>query len=881
MSQKLTLLEKVHIKTSHSFVMIAKTPLYKILLLMCLSLLNTLASFAQPTVFESKGMGGGGATFQPSISPFNDGLYYITSDMSHVLKSENAGQTFGQIHSNEFQASGQHSKIQFTADPDILYSFGFTGYPAPNEPMKSMDGGQTWTALTGDPTNGGVWQLFADPTTTQRVVLCSYREVFLSTDGGVSFKSIYAPGSSVYLGGVFWDGTDIYIAVNGATPNGSTPLLLVSNTNGTDFIAQSVNGDFTEGHYFRTMEGVKDAHGQVHLYAVTMHSTFGGLLFSEWWGPTRKLLRLDYSNDATWQSISGAATGLQLTSDGGSFHPNHIVTCASAPNTLYVGGYDAPAMEVYRSNDSGQTWSLVLDCENDNQNQNIATGWIGAGGDFNWWWSGSVLGMEVADSNPDVVIITDFVSAHHTRDGGVSWQALYVSPTDLTPSGSNSSTNKAYRSNGFEVTTCWDMHWFSENELFVGYSDVQGFISDDKGDSWSTDYTYPKKYNTTYGITPAPNGEKIYACVSDKHDMYGNIYLTDALIDSGTGEIFESLDKGKTWTRTYDFQRVVLDLAIDTKNPNRFYACVANSTDGGIYYSKDYGNSWSLLPAPPRTEGHPVEIKVLEENTLVAVFSARYHEGVFTPSSGIFVSADNGQTWQDRSDPRMQYWTMDLEIAADDPNLWFAGVRSHWGANNMHQGGVYKSTNQGLSWERINDFYRVQSISLHPEDSNVGYICTHDYFEGLQYSENLNDPSPDFSPVNAYPFDRPNKVHFNPYDATEVWVTSFGNGLKKGIASLPVRLNHSNFAFNLSENIQLWPNPLPASKNKIYLQCRTNTKMALHVIEIFDITGKKVYSQKSPTPVDAHTWQLDVKKLKTGFYFVKIAQQTAIPFVVE
>lgn len=830
-------------------------------------------TYAQPTVFENKGIGGGGATFQPSISPHNDGLYFITSDMSHILRSDDAGNSFGQIPFDELQGTGQHSKVEFTSDPNILYSFGYTGYPAPNEPMKSTDGGQTWSALSGDPTNGGVLQLFADPTTTDRIVLCSYSQVYISIDGGVSFSNIYAPGVDVYLGGVFWDGDDVYIAVNGSTPSGSSPELLVSNDGGVTFTAESVNGDFTSGQYFRYMEGVKD-NGQVKLFAVTMHSTFGGLLFSEWWGPQRKVLRLNYGSGNTWESISGPATGLTLVNDGGSFHPNIIATCSSAPETIYVGGFDAPAMEVYRSVDSGNSWTKVLDCENDNQNAGMNTGWIGAGGAFNWWWAGSVLGMDVANSNPDVVVITDFVSAHHTRDGGATWNALYVPPSNLNPMNNNTPTNNTYSSNGFEITTSWDMHWATANDVFAAYSDVQGFLSNDGGDTWGTDYNYPTFYNTTYSITPSPDGSKLYACVSDKHDMYGSIYLTDALIDDGTGEIFESSDNGLNWSVTHDFQRVVMDMAIDPDNPNRFYACIANSIDGGIYYSDDSGSTWSLLSTPPRTEGHPIEIEVLGEDTLVAVFSARYHNSQFTASSGIFLSTDNGATWSDRSDTGMQYWTMDVEIAPDNNQLWYASVRSHWGPNNSQQGGVYRSTDQGLSWIRIKDFYRVQSITLHPLNSDVAYICTHDNFEGLQYSENISSSNPVFTPVTEYLFDRPNRVKINPFNTDEIWVTSLGNGLKKGVASDPVNVVFAEANYSKSNYVQIYPNPVRYGTEGITIGFHAEISGPIRV-KIIDPLGRVVQSTAIISQHSKNEHFLKLDGLSPGLYKIVVDEKAS------
>jgi hypothetical protein len=57
------------------------------------------------------------------------------------------------------------------------------------------------------------------------------------------------------------------------------------------------------------------------------------------------------------------------------------------------------------------------------------------------------------------------------------------------------------------------------------------------------------------------------------------------------------------------------------------------------------------------------------------------------------------------------------------------------------------------------------------------YVATED--QGLWYSANRRSGSPLFTQLN-YPFRFPSRVFFNPYDANEIWVTSFGNGMRLG-----------------------------------------------------------------------------------------------------
>lgn len=48
--------------------------------------------------------------------------------------------------------------------------------------------------------------------------------------------------------------------------------------------------------------------------------------------------------------------------------------------------------------------------------------------------------------------------------------------------------------------------------------------------------------------------------------------------------------------------------------------------------------------------------------------------------------------------------------------------------------------------------------------------------------------TPVFTPVIAYPFSHPERVFYNPYHLDEVWVTSFGSGIRLGGGAT----NHTN-----------------------------------------------------------------------------------------
>lgn len=364
-----------------------------------------------------------------------------------------------------------------------------------------------------------------------------------------------------------------------------------------------------------------------------------------------------------------------------------------------------------------------------------------------------------------------------------------MNPADLNPAGSPTPLGQDYRSSGLDNTTSWSLAWADASHMVAGNSDIRGQISADAGQSWSFGYS-GHTLNSMYRVICQPATGTLYAATSSVHDMYQSTYLRDSNIDSGDGEVRFSTNLGTTWQLAHDFNHPVVWVAHDPNNANRLYASVIHSTQGGIYVTNNLssggGSSWTTLTNPPRTEGHPFNVVVLNDGTLVATYSGRRTAaGAFTASSGVFVSTDGGTSWLDRSHSGMFYWTKDITIDPADPsqNTWYTGVWSGWGGPPNGLGGLYKTTNGGVNWTKINSLDRVTGLYINPTNTEEGYLTTE--VDGLWVTSNLHGATPTFTAVGSYPFRHPERVFFNPFNLSEVWITSFGNGLRVGVANTP------------------------------------------------------------------------------------------------
>ncbi len=716
---------------------------------------------SDPFIWESRGIGAGGALFSPTISPHDPNTIYMATDMSSVFKTENFGQTWETIHFNQLWG-GINSHVRFTSDPTILYTVSLADDF--RTPMKTIDGGQTWSQITGDPTYREAYGLHADPESTNGVLIASYDTLYYSSDGGEHFASVHTHPDGLHIAGVFWNGNEIFV--------GTDKGLLVSTDRGATFSFAQLAG-ISGDEAMVSFSGAK-VNGIIRFFTVTLGSpdVWPGLTGAECI-EYRGVYRLDWGENS-WTSIT---SGLPE-----SAHPFFVATALDDIDTAYLAGGDLESSfpMVYKTVDGGNTWQDIFLAEN---NQNISTGWCGNKGDLEWWYPEFALGLAVSPNDSNRVIVTDLGFVHVTDDGGENWGQAYVDPLTENPPGSITPKGGVYKGVGLEQTSVWWLHWADKDTLLAAFTDIRGIRSTDGGTRWTSGISSGLPHNTTYHFVEHPDTKVIYAATSSVHDMYEVPYLADEKIDGGEGHVIMSHDKGERWHLLKDFGHPVIWLAIDPDDPDTLYASVIHSQEGGIYVTHNLSAgcsaTWERLTPPPRTEGHPFNIHLLNDGTMVVTYSGRRDsDGVFTESSGVFVSQDRGITWEDRSDPNMVRWTKDIVIDPHDPdqNSWYASVFSHWGTSPIDVGGLYHTTDRGQTWNRLTtDLFRVDSCTLHPENPDILYLSTE--AQGLWKTTNLTDPTPTFTLVEGYLFKEPVRIFFNPYDSSEIWTVSYGAGM--------------------------------------------------------------------------------------------------------
>jgi len=832
----------------------------KTLLLLSL-LLPVYVAISQPTSFTAHGLSGGGAQYAPSINPANPAEIYVACDMSGLYHSSDTGNSWNILSFLQVQAF-HPSMVQFTNNPSILYCMSFNNNTGNGYAIKSTDGGTTWSYTT-DATNGnGAWLTYANPQNSNQLIVSDYSDLYFSNDGGNTFGPAFytdTTGAGAYIAGTFFDGNNIYICTNIG--------LMISTNAGISWSKPTMPGINAMNEWIVSFAGAKSGN-TTRFFCITQGN--GDVYVGET-GDNNYGYKNVYSMDYGITNWTIKETGI-LTND----LPFFVGMAANNINVAYLAGNDNNTQypEVLKTSNAGASWTHVF---NTATNQNIQTGYCGYGGDLGWDWDQYAFGFTVCSSDSNDAVLTGEGFSHVTTNGGKTWQDVYAPRKDLNAVNASTPKGKYYHPNGMEVTSQWDLMWADSLDMFSGCTDITGIRSINGGNTWSFNYT-GLGYNTVYKFAKNPANNVIYAATSSIHDLYESTHLTDANDDHGSGEIACSTDGGTTFNTMHDFNAPVIWLALDPTNPDRMYASVVNYSGGkgGIWISNNIQNNatstWTQCTAPARTEGHPFNIRVLKDGSVVASYSARINKnGKFTDSSGVFISTNQGTSWTDRSDAGMEYWTMDIVIDPWDTSesTWYCGVFDNWGGPNNSLGGLYRTTNRGINWTRIDTLAQVYSISFDPVNKGQAYITTQQ--EGLYFSPNIEAASPTLTLLKQYPFRQPNRVYFNPYNPNEIWVNSFGNGLQMG-SLIPINTGIGNLNEN-EAGINVYPNP---SNGKFTIQFLGGVSTSLNTnstIEIYNVLGEKIYSRY--TIIQSLNYPIDLSSQPGGVYIYRVINQAS------
>jgi photosystem II stability/assembly factor-like uncharacterized protein len=709
----------------------------------------------RPGGFRIIGPGGGGAMFNPTISPHDANTVLISCDMTGSYITHDGGHTW-----RMFNLRGVVDFFVFDPlDPKTMYAHA-TGL------WRSTDGGEQWSLVYPSPSSvKGVKmnsdhadeQILADPDPVNDIAA-------LAVDP-TSSKVLYA-----------------------AAGTRQSPALFISRDYGKSWQRQISLPDVPR-HLWVDPHAAADSRtlflASAHTLAVTNAAGVRSLPLpvavtdlSLGFGAGAQPTIYATSREGIFVSVDGGVNWHKSDLPGKGAKVRAIATSLRHPETAYVS-YDhleldgKPWMGVAKTANSGSDWQLVWK-ESDVAAKNVHDDWITER--FGPGWGENPLNLTVAEQDASLAYGTDLGRAMRTSDGGATWAAQYSRKID----------DAGWTSAGLDVTNSYGIHFdpFDPQRQFITYTDIGLFLSEDGGASWTSSTAgVPRDWlNTTYWIVfdPKVHG-RMWSVNSNTHDLPRPKMWRHNSVLNYKGGVCRSDDGGKTWTKsnTGMNETGATHILLDPTSPVDARVLYVAGFGRGVYKSSDGGRTWSLNNEGI-TQKRPFAWRLARSSngTLYAVIARRSEDGSIgnAGDGALYRSTDGADHWQPVSLPEGTNGPNGLAIDPQSPDRLYLAAWARATGVHGDGGGIFLSEDGGKSWKQVLDKDRhIYDITIDPADPKVLYAAG---FESSAWRS--GDRGLHWDRIPGFNFKWGQRVIPDPLDHNKVYITTFGGSVWHG-----------------------------------------------------------------------------------------------------
>ena len=657
------------------------------------------------------------------VDPRNSRVLYVGAHRHNIpggfFKSTDGGATWRE--SAELKNEALHSLAQSESDPDTLIAGTFNGI------FRSDDAGQTWKQLPTQSTQGliHVESLAIDPRTTNTIYAGTFYLPYKSVDGGKSWNSI--------KNGIIDDSDIFAIDIDPRDPN--------------HIIASACSGIYetkNAGDSWRKVQGIPSQSRRTR--AILQHPSIPGMVFA---GTTEGFWLSDKGGDADSWTVT---TSRQLEINSIAVHP-------SRPEIIFIGTNNYGVMV---STDGGKSFTptnggfsgrfanaILADRETPNRvyasTINTATGggFFFVSDDNGESWRPSMRSMpsrlityailqDATDAN--VIYLGTNLGVYKSPDRGTSWAPVWAVEKSKGPAKKTvKRTAAAKRRTG--PTSAETIMQAQEALLAAGYH-----LGEPDGKTGSATTAAVKKFQgdrhlpvtgkldsiTLAALGVGKGGDSASAQRSDlilADAVNALVHTVDpktqqpAILAGTNNGLYRSVNPSKGWEKLSYGSLDPRTTCIST-NPRVPETILVGTQANGVLMSRDAGETWRQLDGVP----HDVPI-----NTVVQDPQRPDYIYVGTKAA-LLVSHDGGKSWKSRGGNLPYGDFTSVLVNPRNGDEVFAG--------NAYQvseigGGVYRSTNAGLTWARIDPkngrlpSQRIWALAFDAHDQNVLFVGSH------------------------------------------------------------------------------------------------------------------------------------------------------------
>lgn len=709
----------------------------------------------RPGDFKVLGPGGGGAMFNPTISPHDPDTVLVSCDMTGSYITHDGGQSW-----RMFNLRGVTRFFVFDpVDPKVIYAQGIGLW-------RSTDNGENWKLVYPNPSNiksipmrsdhadeeimaepdplGTIAALAIDPSNSKVLYAAGgkgHAELFVSQDWGSNWKSLATLPE-----------TPRRIWIDARSARDSRTLYIA-------------------GQHFFTIETAASVRNFPSPESVPFRSVSLGFTFDPEpvvYATSEKGIFVSKDSGKSWQAASLPGSGAKIRAIATS-RENGSVAYASYSDLLLDGKI---WMGVAKTQNAGASWDLVWK-EADAPAPNVHDAWITSL--FGVDWGENPLEIEVFDRDANLVYATDLGRTMKTTDGGVTWSAVY-----------SRRASGEWVSTGLDVTNVYGIQFdpFDSSRQFLTYTDIGLFRSEDAGRSWQSSTTaVPREWrNTTYWLTFDPKVRgRMWSVNSGTHDLPRPKMWRHADPVNYKGGVCLSEDGGKTWRKSNAGieETAATHILLDPTSPVDARVLYVAGFGRGVYKTTDGGKTWTLKNQGI-TQKQPFawRLALASNGTLYVLIARRSEDGSIGNSrdGALYRSKDRAEHWEPVELPQGVNGPNGLAVDPNSPERLYLAAWARASGTHGDGGGIFLSEDAGHSWRQIFDRDRhVYDVTVDPNDRNVLYAAG---FESSAWRS--TDRGEHWSRIPGFNFKWAYRVIPDPVHRDRVYVSTFGGSLWQG-----------------------------------------------------------------------------------------------------
>ncbi|MEW6126889.1 MAG: hypothetical protein AB1757_07605 [Acidobacteriota bacterium] len=663
------------------------------------------------------------------VSPDNSDSYYAGTSDGQLFRSTDGANSWQRIKPgiNKRGLSIDNLAID-PRNPQIMYAAAWAVNPSVNSEMgvfKSEDGGVNWkllkdtkglhilsltiapsdsnyllagskTGLYRSTNAGDDWQLVdtsaypeikninsvaCDPQNTNVIYSGTHHLAWKTVDGGVNWKLIQK--------GVL-DDSDIM----GITVDHGNPSLVYINACSGIYRSESA------GERWAKVPGIPFSARRT--YALTPHPTNPKIVFAgtseglwrtkdggrRWMLLTPKTVVLRavviHPDKPSRVTIATDDFGVQISDDLGD---NFV-----AANTGFIHRYVMAFMS-----DSSERGRLLASVYHD---VNAGSVFVSTDGGETWESSSKGLGPRdvfaflQAQDNPSLIYAGTNNGVYRSTDKGTSW--AYVGK-EVVKEPTKKTTKKPTRKRAANSTAANETIKIAAlPNALGGYqtASIQKSSSKKPASSKATTRSKPaastqKKKLAKKPVTPEPVEPlgPVLVNITNQVDDLAEFYDADGhrvLLAATMDGLYKTVDETKGWEKVvisgYDFNGRVFSVFAPQKSPGKIFA----GTRHGLYISKDFGTTWEFAEKGPTPD---------ESVKAIAAAANDPDSMLLGTNQFVYRSTNGGRTWIRKGGGLIAGDYTSVAINPNNPDEMMV--------TEFSRGGVYRSRDKGVSWERI------------------------------------------------------------------------------------------------------------------------------------------------------------------------------------